>query len=300
MVDRAFADKVLEVEAKINKIPLIETSVAEIIERLDDQKSSYKKIARVLPPDMAAKVLTIANSAYYYYKMKIRTVEHAIKIIGYDKLKQIIVFSMLLEHFAKNGEVENFDFDQFQRHARLCAMISITLGWIMKYKNTEDLFTVGIIHDIGKLMIAYYMKGKYRKVIEMKAKEGITESEAERKVIGFDHGEIGAMILKKYKVPEYICKAIKHHNNEDPTDLFEDDNYQLGLILRQSAIVADKILLTDNRELFGAKEKLKAALEEIRKVSHKINEISSISKREKNERLLEGASEIILNKLIVL
>lgn len=89
----------------------------------------------------------------------------------------------------------------------------------MNYKKKEHLFTTGLLHDIGKVIFDQYLDEKYIKLLEEVEAESTNElAERERKIFGMDHGEIGALLLKKWKFPEEIVKTVAVHHYKDVKD----------------------------------------------------------------------------------
>jgi HD-like signal output (HDOD) protein len=88
------------VESKINKLPLIDSEVVGIIMLLNNPASNYEQIVEKLSPSLAARFLNIANSAYYGGR-EVRSINYAVKLLGYGKMKDILITSILMDHFTK-------------------------------------------------------------------------------------------------------------------------------------------------------------------------------------------------------
>ena len=228
------------IKAKIKSIPLTDTSIYEIISLLNDPESNFEQIIEKISPDIAARFLNMANSAYY--GREVRSIKYAVRLLGYKKMAQILNASILIDHFARRSNFENFNFNKFQKQAQLCAAISLIIGKILDYSNPEDLFTVATLHNIGKLIIAVYFKEEHKKIIALKKSEDISTCEAELRILNITHAEMGSLVLKELNIPQDICDAVRyHHSMHHIPD--EKSNFQLELIGRESAnIVGDFIL----------------------------------------------------------
>jgi len=219
-----------QISSKIDKLPLVDSEVVDIITLLNNPASNFKQVVEKLSPSLATRFLNIANTAYYGGR-EVRTIDYAVKLLGYAKMKDILITSILVDHFTKR--LKGFDFDKFLTQAQFCAAIAKVLGEMLNFKQLEDLFTVATLQNIGKLVIAVYFKDEYRKIVALKKAEGLPSCEAEQQILGMSHGEIGAIVLQRFKVPQNICDAVRFHDSLD-TELPVKNNNYLQHIARQA------------------------------------------------------------------
>ena len=238
------------IKNEIKELPLIDTGVWEIILLIDNPNSNYEQITRRLSPDIAARFLSMAGSAFYGREVK--SISHAVRLLGYKQMKKLLITSILFEHFT--GKLKNFSFHKFQQQAQLCACTASVFGQITGYKNNEDLFTVGILNNLGKLILAAYYKDEHKKIIELKRSENISITEAETKIIGITHNEIGALALKRYNIPQSICDAIEFHNQKIDFITNRPD-FMLHTISKKSAGIVKKFLLPKDFDALKITEK---------------------------------------------
>ncbi len=218
------------ISSKIDKLPLVDSEVVEIITLLNNPASNFKQIVEKLSPSLAARFLNIANSAYYGGR-EVRSIDYAVKLLGYGKMKDILITSILVDHFTKR--MKSFDFDKFLKQAQFCAAVAKVLGEMLNFKHLEDLFTVATLQNIGKLVIAVYFKDDHHKIVSLKKAEGLPSCEAEQRILGISHGEIGAIVLERFNVPQDICDAVRFHDSLDTALPVKDNNY-LQHIARQA------------------------------------------------------------------
>ncbi len=243
------------IKKEINKLPLIDISVWEIILLIDNPNSNYEQITRRLSPDIAARFLSMAGSAFYGREVK--SISHAVRLLGYKQMKKLLITSILFEHFT--GKLQNFSFHKFQQQSQLCACTASVFGQITGYKSIEDLFTVGILNNLGKLILAAYYKDEYKKIIELKRSENISSSKAEIKIIGITHSEVGALALKRYNIPQSICDAIEFHNQEIDFITNRSD-FMFHTISRKSAVIVKNFLLPEDFDALKITKKLKGII----------------------------------------
>ena len=241
-----------EIEKEINRLPLIDVTIWKVITLLDDPNSNFEKIAEEVSPDIATRFLSMASSAFY--GRKVDSINYAVRVLGYGQMKKLLITSMLFEHFTKH--LKAFSFAKFQTQAHFCAAVSRALGQMLDYGKQEDLFTVAMLHNIGKLVLAVYFKDEHQQIVALKQKELLKTSAAEMQILGMTHAEIGALLLKRFNIPERICDAVRFHDIQDEIVLGQDD-YRLILISKAAASLVRRYTLPEEIEplkLFGALE----------------------------------------------
>ena len=222
------------VENKINKLPLIDSEVVGIIMLLNNPASNYEQIVEKLSPSLAARFLNIANSAYYGGR-EVRSINYAVKLLGYGKMKDILITSILMDHFTKR--LKGFHFEKFLKQAQFCAVVAKVLGEILNFQPLDDLFTVATLQNIGKLVIAVYFKDHHRQIVALKKAEGLPSCKAERRILGISHGEIGAILLQRFNVPPEICDAVRFHDSLD-SELPVNNNHLQHIARQASTLIA--------------------------------------------------------------
>ena len=231
----------LEAMAKVDikTLPLLQEKALEAISLLDDPDSDFYQLIKQLSPDITAKFIEFAGSSLYGHK--VHSIDHAVRLLGYQQMRQILTTSMLVEHFSETRS-HFFHLEKFHKQAQLCAGIALCLGQIITYPDQAKLFTVALLNNIGKLIIAVYFPKKYEAIIERKDREGGSSIEAEQQVLGLNHAEIGSLVLKKCHLPDDICDAVRFHEREN-VDIEDDEAFQLLLILRTASQVANSFTL---------------------------------------------------------
>ncbi len=227
-------ETIKRIETKINKLPLIDSEVVGIITLLNNPSSNFDKIVEKLSPSLAARFLNIANSAYYGGR-EVRSISYAVLLLGYAKMKDILITSILMDHFTR--QLKDFNFDKFLKQAQFCAVVAKVIGEILTFKELDDLFTVATLQNIGKLVIAVYFIDEHRQIVALKKAEGLPTCRAEQRILGISHGKIGAIVLERFNVHREICAAVEFHDSLDTELPIESDNYLQQIARRATAIV---------------------------------------------------------------
>ena len=279
---------------KIGRLPMISADVFEIMSLLDRPESNFDKIVETVSPGLATRFLSMANSAYY--GREVRSIHYAVQLLGYRRMKDILISSILVNHFT--DRLKNFDFDKFHKQAQFCAAVSAILGEILSYEYPEDLFTVATLQNIGKLVIAVYFKDEHEKIIALKKTEDLTTAQAEQRIMGINHAEIGAMVLERFTLPMAICEAVKYHDLESGR-ISGNSNLCLKLIAREATQIVDRFALPEEiapKEIPGL---LKETIEEGKRHCRESLRTGMRSKGydELFPSLLEEASSIVFQAL---
>jgi len=284
---------------KIKHLPLIDVAVFDVISLLDNPDSNFEQIAGKLSPDIAANFLTIANSAYY--GREVRSVSFAVRVLGYGQMKKILTSAAMMDHFVQRMDLKDFNFEKFQVQAYFCAAISKVLGDILGYEESADLYTVSILQNIGKLVLAVYFRDEYREINALKISGGLVSRLAELRILGVTHGEIGAVVLEKFKIPREICNAIRFHDVADRV-VPEGSDFELEFVSRKSSRLVAGFTLPEKMDTQDIMDRLRGTVDEGRKRHLKnMKEIvhSKGGYREAFETLMDQAAGLIRRDLKV-
>jgi diguanylate cyclase (GGDEF)-like protein len=165
-------------------------------------------------PAMAAKILSISNSAFYSLPYRVGTIDDAISVLGMDVLKNMTLSFALIKNMKKE-RTEGFNHEMFWRRSVTTAvaaeLISFKLGEAYK-----ESFVAALLMDIGILAMYLSSPEDYLRVLEVKRLSGLSVIDAEKSVFNCDHQTVGSRILKRWNIPENICSLIAcHHMDRD-------------------------------------------------------------------------------------
>ena len=283
------------IASKINKLPLIDSEVVGIITLLNNPASNFEQIVEKLSPSLAARFLNIANSAYYGGR-EVRSINYAVQLLGYGKMKDILITSILMDHFTRR--LQDFDFDKFLKQAQFCAVVAKVIGEILTFNQQDDLFTVATLQNIGKMVIAVYFKDEHKQIVALKKAEGLPTCEAEKRILGISHGKIGAIVLQRFNVPKEICEAVEFHDRLDTELPLENDNY-LQHIARQATAIVGQFSLPKEIATMDLYHMLRATVEQGKR-NHREQVLAQLRLKGYQEifpSLLEKAADLVVNDL---
>ena len=183
---------------------------------VEDSNYSAADIGKVVSQDAAltARLLRIVNSAFYQFPSTIETVSRAVTIVGNRELRDLVFAATVAGIFEKISS-DLIDIESFWRHAVYSGIFSRIIARKCRVLHNERLFVAGLMHDIGRLVIAYKLPKESREVLSLMRDENVNLFDAERKVLGFDHAEVGAELMKVWGLPmSHQVAALNHHQPE--------------------------------------------------------------------------------------
>lgn len=199
--------------------------VTKILRISQSSKSGARELATVIGADHAltAKLLKIANSAFYGTQGRITQISQAVTRIGFRGVLELAMGISVLEAFRKSMGKGGLEREGFWRHSLAVALASRRLALYIQYPAYEEAFVCGLLHDVGKPLLSECFPKEYRQAIDLAASMSVPIRNAEREVFGAEHGFFGAMLLSSWGLPVSIITAIgSHHhierllNLEDP------------------------------------------------------------------------------------
>jgi putative nucleotidyltransferase with HDIG domain len=218
---------------EIEHLPTLPQVVTKLLTMADSTKVNAIDLSKEMDQSLSAKVLKVANSAYYGVR-KVNSVRQAIVTIGFDSLKEIILTTSFFHTFQDSQEVEALK--PLWQHSLECAFVAKRLAWVYRYEAMDEAYLAGLIHDIGKLVVHQYFPDQLR-IIKSKNDGGIEDLKAEKEVLGLTHAQIAGEMAKQWNFPEALVEAIAHHHDEkwelNPTlgrILFFADRFVSGLV----------------------------------------------------------------------
>lgn len=200
-------------------LPVIAMKVASAT---DDETVSIDEVARLIATDPAltAKLLRIANSAYYARPQKAATIREAIVLLGEREIRALTLTTCLLDAIPKTSVLDLGDFWRFS----ITVAVFADLLAHSEDSKSGDAFTAGIVHNIGLLALDLYQPGALRRVAALEMPGKLRLHDREKVVFGFTDAELGAELASRWRFSAPIITAIASHGmrpNElpDPTQL---------------------------------------------------------------------------------
>ena len=216
-----------KVFSKIDELPTLPVVLPRLLNLMESEKSDASDMARAIShdPALTSKVLKVANSAYYGFSQEICSLDRAIPLLGVNMVRSLAL-SIGVMASLPNGDRKSTHLSREGLWMHSLAVATAMQELSKKTgENNEHLFVVGLLHDIGKIVLDQFFNQELGRALEA-AGDGkdLSFHLAERNVIGLDHAEIGDMLLKRWKFPTSISDPISvHHQTEIPDGIHLKD-----------------------------------------------------------------------------
>ncbi|MDY6951779.1 MAG: HDOD domain-containing protein [Thermodesulfobacteriota bacterium] len=202
---------------KIDSIPDLPTLpivAVKLNKMLQDDAVSIRQVSETITKDQAivSKILKLVNSAFYGFQSRINTVPHAITILGFSTIRNAVVSVSVIEALSGRDVVEEFDITDFWKHAVAVAVTGRHLAEKTRLTTPDEAFVAGILHDVGKVLLAQYFKDLFGQVWTSVRKEGLSFYEAENRLLPVNHAQIGGHLAKKWQLPASLVEVISYHH----------------------------------------------------------------------------------------
>ncbi|MDD5675489.1 MAG: HDOD domain-containing protein [Chitinivibrionales bacterium] len=205
--------RIKRITESIISLPTLPTVVAKMIDIVDNPRTSAASLARLISSDQAltARILKLANSAYYGFPREITTVNMSIVVLGFNTVKDVGLSLSVFEVFKDTHVSPYFKSTEFWQHSIACGVAAKTVARRLLPRLAGEAFVSGLLHDIGKVILNQYMHNEFETIMKL-AQEGQELDEAEMSVIATTHGQVGGWLAEKWNLPELITESIAYHH----------------------------------------------------------------------------------------
>jgi HD-like signal output (HDOD) protein len=206
-----------QIEAYLNNLikgfPSLPAVVIRVMEITADAQSSNEDLCAVIQADQAlsTNVLKMANSAFFGLPKRVGTLQHALAILGYAEIRNMVVTQAIFnsfKHIEKNGLL---DLKPFWSHAFCCALASNIIRGHIGARN-QDFYLPCLIHDIGKLLIFMALPEAYAELVKETAPRMHKIFELEERLFGITHAEVAQKLLSRWMFPDDVVQGIGFHH----------------------------------------------------------------------------------------
>ncbi len=218
MVDLASLEIRLE---RSENLPVLPQAISSVMQLVDDPNTSSRQVEKIIErdPGVTAKILRVANSAYYGLP-KVKSIERAVSFLGMNTLRSVVM-SVAFQNLLKGrGAAKKFCRISFWQHSLATATACRILGRLKMPQKAEELYCAGMIHDVGLLVLDRFDPAGFDKAIQEATETGNCLIEAENRLLGYNHYQAGVLLADKWGLSSVVKNAIRYHH--DPK---EDGEY---------------------------------------------------------------------------
>ncbi|MCF7886332.1 MAG: HDOD domain-containing protein [Candidatus Marinimicrobia bacterium] len=209
------SSRVRKIISQLNSLPSLPSMYYEIMNEVNNEHSSIRDIGKIVSKDisMSTKVLQLINSAYFGLKEEITDPTQACIYLGLETLKSLVLTVKIFDKF-KRGHINETYIDDLWEHSLKVARYSEKIAEKnnLGTEQVRNYWTAGLLHDIGKLVIAANFYRDFQKIKTLVIEEGKSLLEAENHILGANHGEIGAYLLGLWGLPTPLISTCAFHH----------------------------------------------------------------------------------------
>jgi len=239
------AERVEKLVLESENLPTLPGIAIKIIEAYQKTEPNIQEIGDLLTtdPPLTIKILKIVNSSFFSLPTKITSVHHAIKLLGIKAVKNLALSFTLINTFQSNQN-GLIDYKRFWKTSLVGATATKLLAEKLEPDHAEDAFILGLLQDIGILILGFCMPRQYALVLNEVGKNSIIYPQAETRVLGINHQEIGEYLTKSWDLPNTFYLPIGYHHIPDKLPSAQSSVIKLTRILYLSSLFIG--LLSDN------------------------------------------------------
>jgi putative nucleotidyltransferase with HDIG domain len=220
-----------EIEKHVDQFPDMPPFCQNLIAYLNNPDADFKKITNMVKydPGLTANILKFSNSLYFGAVQKVNSVHSALVRLGTKKVMELVlalsVSSRLLPCLPGYGFIAK----DLLKHSIWTAVAAQEFADILNMKQVDMIFTVGLMHDLGKLLLDPFIQLERLQFNKIFKNPKASFDQEERSILGLDHAQVGAMILEKWQLGPEVVSAVRWHHEPDKADEYQDLIYLIHL-----------------------------------------------------------------------
>lgn len=212
-----------DIVERVGTLPPLPDTIYRLVSIVGDPSSSLSQIVEAIRYDqvLTAEVLRLCNSAYFGLSRRIESLDDAVRLLGTVKVLQLVIAAHSRAMLSRPQAGYGLPAGALWLHSVGVALGAQLLGRPMKIPQVGLLFTAGLLHDVGKVVLNEFVAKEYVAISQRVVQERIAFSEAEKQVLGFTHPEVGARLAETWSLPPAIVSCVRYHH--DPENAPEPD-----------------------------------------------------------------------------
>jgi putative nucleotidyltransferase with HDIG domain len=206
-----------EIINKVKNLPPVSQAALKLVNLLEQAAISNDEIVHVIKCDnvLTAKLLRACNSPYFGLDEPVASVDQSVLMLGHQQILHIVLTLAFGGAMVVPMPGYAVEANELWRHSLLTATAAeIVAGSGDLNVEAPVAFTVGLLHDIGKLALSQALTPELQiEIRQLIEQQGCPRTDAEKKIMGADHSEVGACLLKSWNLPEDIVEAVANHHH---------------------------------------------------------------------------------------
>jgi len=198
---------------RLEGLPTLPSVASTLVSLTQSPQTSATQVGELISQDQAltSRVLKLVNSAYYGFPKQITTVNHAVVILGFNRVKNIVLAASI---FGLKGQrlPQRFNAPGLWQHSLGAAVAARTAAREFGRGDSEEAFVCGLLHDVGKLVLAQVAPADYDRCLAGAEERDELILITEREILGADHAEVGSWLAEQWRLPPAVVSAVCRHH----------------------------------------------------------------------------------------
>lgn len=209
---------IINIVSRLIHVPSLSTVFYDLLNEIRSENATLTKVGEIIARDlgMTAKVLQLVNSAFFGLRVEVTSPIQAAKLLGLELIASLALSIQIFALFD-DSKVKGFSLAELTQHSLLVGMTAkqIAAIYTSEKRALEYALIAGILHDVGKLVIADNLPDEYSEVIERGRAEGLSITQAELETFNCTHADIGAFLIALWGLPEDVVEAVAYHHRPE-------------------------------------------------------------------------------------
>lgn len=232
----------IEYANRVSEIFVLSDSFIRIKELIEDESSTIDEISDVIlvDPALAGTILKLANSSFFNYPGKIDTISKAVLVLGITEVYNLVIAYFSTQAFKDTLAKKNY-LDDFWERSVDCALLIKYLGYRLHVKNSERLFILGLLHNLGELVIQQVSSEKVNQCYSDDI--AYLPWQKQQDILAFTYGECTAELLTLWQLPCSLVSPIRHQDDADFSQMSKESQL---LYLAKRIMMQQRTFKTEN------------------------------------------------------
>lgn len=199
---------------QLEELPTIPASLSRVLKEIDKESSTADSLEKVIRDDpvFTAKLLRMANSSFYGVSGKVNSIARAVMVLGFKEVRNLVIALSLSDTFSENLGFDQFDSYKIWLHSIVTGRASQLLSSHIPALDPDEMFTAGVIHDLGRVLMCLFFKEEMEEILALHQKEGLPLHVAEQRY-GLFHGDVGSYITVMWGFSDMLSTVVQCHHD---------------------------------------------------------------------------------------
>ncbi len=211
------ADAVDRVFQRIGEISSLPAVALQIMELAADSDTDAEDLIGVIrsDPGLAMRIMRTVNSSYHGLRQQVSDLKQAVMLLGFQEIRNLALSAFVAPLFRQTSGYRSYSRAELWNHMVGTGMIAQVVAEKSARVNGHEAYLAGLLHDVGLVLADQYLHTLFCRIIDSCAADPLGETplcQRERKIVGFDHAELGAHVAANWRLPQHLTDAIGFHH----------------------------------------------------------------------------------------